>query len=344
MAFFDKSKNRISLIYHILVWVILCYLYIHFMQNFIPLKQAIVRVSVYLVFIACVFYLHTYFLVPRFFNKKKILFYIAAIGILLFISVVANNLYKQHFEIAFSAITAGHKVPGHSNYVLTGTISTLMISFIAWFIIKYKAQALQKNELEAQKNSAELAMLKSQINPHFLFNTLNNIYALSLAKAEPVVSEMILSLSEINRYMLYETEPDYVPLNKEVAYLNSYIELEKLRCENISNIKFSVSPEIEHVKISPLLLIPFVENAFKHSRIADETDAWIEINLSVENNILVFNCENSVPVSAFKKDKTSGIGLENVKRRLLILYPNKHELSISQPEHKFIVDLKLHLY
>lgn len=343
MALFDKSKNRIGLIYHILVWVILFYLYIHFIQNFIPLKQAIVQVSVYLIFIACIFYLHTYFLVPRFFNKKKIFWYIAAIVLLLLISAAANNLYKQHFEIAFSTITNGRKVPGHSNYILSGTISTLMISFIAWFIIKYKAQAQQKNELEAQKNSAELAMLKSQINPHFLFNTLNNIYALSLAKAEPVVSEMILSLSEINRYMLYETEPEYVPLNKEVAYLKSYIELEKLRCENISNIRFSVSQEIEHVKISPLLLIPFVENAFKHSRIADESGAWIDINLSFKNNLLVFTCENSVPVAAFKKDKTSGIGLENVKRRLLILYPNKHELSISQPDYKYIVDLKLHL-
>ncbi len=343
MTLFDKSKKRIGLIYHILVWVILFYLYIHFMQNFIPLKQAIVQVSVYLAFIACIFYLHTYFLVPRFFNKKRILFYIVSIGLLLFISVLANNFYKQHFEIAFSTVTAGRKVPGHSNYILTGAISTLMISFIAWFIIKYRLQAQQKNELEAQKKSAELSMLKSQINPHFLFNTLNNIYALSLAKAEPVVSEMILSLSEINRYMLYETGPDYVPFIKEEAYLRSYIELEKLRCENISNINFSVSPVSESVKISPLLLIPFVENAFKHSRIADETAAWIDITISVENNILLFKCENSVPLSAFKKDKTSGIGLENVKRRLLILYPDKHELSISQPEHKFKVDLKLHL-
>ena len=339
----EKLKNKINLIYHLLVWTILFYLYVYFMHNFIPLKQAIVQVSLYLVYIAGVFYLHTYFLAPRFFNKKRIFYYISAIALLMLISIVVNNLYKQHFEIQFSNLNYGSNFHGHANYIVSGTLSTLLFSFIAWFIIKYRAQVQQKNELVLQKNSAELAMLKSQINPHFLFNTLNNIYALSLEKAEPVVSEMILSLSEINRYMLYETEPDYVPLSKEVAYLHSYIELEKLRCENVSNIKFSVSPEIDSVKISPLLLIPFVENAFKHSRIVDESGAWIEINLSVESNKLLFKCENSIPDAAFIKDKTGGIGLENVKRRLLILYPNKHELYISHQERKFIVDLKLHL-
>jgi len=341
MSVFDQLKNRINLIYHILVWVILFYLYIQFMQNFIPMKQAIVQVSIYLVYIAGIFYLHTYFLAPRFFNKKKIPYYISAIVILLFISVVANNLYKQHFGIEFSNIKYTSSFHGQANYIISGTLSTLFFSFIVWFILKYRAQVQQKNELELQKNSAELAMLKSQINPHFLFNTLNNIYALSLEKAEPVVSEMILSLSEINRYMLYETEPDYVPLSKEITYIQSYMELEKLRCENVSNIKFLVSPGIDGIKISPLLLIPFIENAFKHSRVVDEPNAWIEINLSVVGNKLLFKCENSIPDKAFKKDKTGGIGLENVKRRLLILYAAKHELSISNRNHKFIVDLKL---
>jgi len=102
-----------------------------------------------------------------------------------------------------------------------------------------------------------------------------------------------------------------------------------------------VSPGIDGIKISPLLLIPFIENAFKHSRVVDEPNAWIEINLSVVGNKLLFKCENSIPDKAFKKDKTGGIGLENVKRRLLILYAAKHELSISNRNHKFIVDLKL---
>ena len=189
-----------------------------------------------------------------------------------------------------------------------------------------------------------LNLIPFQINPHFLFNTLNNIYAHSLEKAEPVVSEMILSLSEINRYMLYEADPDFVSLSKEIFYLSSYIELEKLRCENTSRIETSISDPGTEVKISPLLLITFIENAFKHSRIVDEEMAWIKIALEVQEEMLYFKCENSIPGLPFKKDETKGIGLENVKRRLSLLYPDKHKLLIDRQKEKFIVQLKLQMH
>lgn len=336
-------KNKLYLVYHLLAWLILFYLYIQLMQNFLSLDQAILRVTIYLGFMALVFYAHTYFLAPRFFNKKKFIFYLVSIAVLLLISAGANDLYIRYFDVDLGSSPQLKTVHGHRNYIFTGTISTIVCSFIIWFIIKYRAQEQLKKELESQKRTAELAMLKSQINPHFLFNTLNNIYSLSLVKAEPVVSEMILSLSEINRYMLYDAMPDQVPLSNEITYLQNYIELEKLRCENVTNIKFTANNIDEKVEISPLLLIPFVENAFKHSRIADAEGAYIKIDVTVDNDRLLFRCENSVPVTQFSKDKTSGIGLENVKRRLLLLYPEKHELTIDHQERKFIVDLKISL-
>lgn len=336
-------KNNLTKTYHFLVWIILFFLYVLFLQNFISLQEAILHTSFYLTYIAMVFYLHTYYLAPRFLNKKKLIYYVAILIVMLVISNFVNDIYIENFSIKLGNIKSEHSPHGHNKYIISGTISTIFISYLAWFVIKYRNQEQQRKELIEQKSSAELAMLKSQINPHFLFNTLNNIYALSLEKAEPVVSEMILSLSEINRYMLYETDPDFVPLSKEIFYINCYIELEKLRCENKTNIHISLDEPPLSTIISPLLLIPFIENAFKHSRIVDEAEAWIKISIKVENNTLIFNCENSIPQLPFKKDGTKGIGLENVKKRLSMIYENKHNLVIDKQGNKFVVKLKLQM-
>jgi len=226
-------------------------------------------------------------------------------------------------------------------FLVGGVAFILFIGIILHLIKSFRENEKQKELLINEKVEAELHLLKSQVNPHFLLNTLNNIYALSLERAKPEISEMIMSLSEIIRYMLYETTPNFVPLSKELPYLKSYIELEKLRCEKTDGITVEFNCADNDRTIAPLLFIPFVENAFKHSRIVDEEKAWISISLSSDDDRIHFSCKNSIPEQQFQKDKTGGIGLENVRKRLELIYPNDHNLSIKIENRIYIVDLTI---
>lgn len=334
-------KRKSTLIYHLVSWLVLYLLYTHFLQAFLTLKTALVHTTLYLAFIASVFYFHFYILIPRLFKRKRVVFYVLSILVLLLIAVVANKYYASYFEISVNRLKFHHGSEGTIYFIYSGTIFTLIISGILRSIQKFRTQERQKEELRSQKTAAELSTLKAQVNPHFLFNTLNNIYSLSLEKADPAVSEMILSLSEITRYMIYETEPEFVLLEKELFYLRSYIDLEKLRCENTNNISVSLTRETDQVSIAPLLLIPFIENSFKHSRIADDPEAYINITLTASNGKISFHCENSLPSFPFKKDKTGGIGLDNVKKRLALVYPDRHTLVVNETMRKYTVHLEI---
>ncbi len=176
--------------------------------------------------------------------------------------------------------------------------------------IKEQESALLKSE-----HLNWLKFLKSQINPHFLFNTLNNIYTLSMLKSDQT-PDMILKLSNMLRYILYEcSDKDKVPIAKEVAYIRNYIDLQLLKDSEIKNIHFEEGIK-DNVAIAPMLLIPFIENSFKHSRIEDTEKGWINIKLSCNRKEIFFSCENSLPAVEYKKDKTGGIGIENARRRL----------------------------
>ncbi|HFA48625.1 MAG TPA: hypothetical protein ENJ95_06340 [Bacteroidetes bacterium] len=227
------------------------------------------------------------------------------------------------------------------------------IFFIGYFGISC-AYVLSKNWwkneqsrqlLVQEKLNTELSFLKSQINPHFFFNTLNNLYALSERHKNTDLSNGIAGLSNLMRYMLYDAKADYVPLEKEIAHLKSIIEVQQLRYSEDDDytVALNIGDIKNGIKIAPLLLAPFVENAFKHG-IDLHKDSFIKIDISVENDKLVFQAINS----NFKKGKNdlqqqSGIGLENVKRRLQLLYPKKHNLKIDDTVGYFKIILTLHL-
>lgn len=229
-------------------------------------------------------------------------------------------------------------------------IPFLTIGLCAGALIKLFRMRTRK-ELEAAKTQAaqsqsELHLLQSQLSPHFLFNTLNNMYGLSITQHEKIPS-LILKLSDLLRYSVYEANETYVPLKDELAYIHNYIDFEQLRIGDRLELKTDIeSLTSTDIRIAPMLLIVFIENAFKHSKNTSEPVVFIEIRLKVWGNSILFYLKNSHSRSAVNEqtvEKHSGFGLANVKKRLQLLYPNQHDLAIENEENHYTVNLRLNL-
>ncbi len=220
-----------------------------------------------------------------------------------------------------------------------GTSTTIYQVMNDWLV-----QQRDKKDLESQNLQSELKFLKSQINPHFLFNTLNSLYALTLKKSD-LAPEIVLKLSEMMRYMLYECNEKEVPLSKEINYMKNYLELEKLRHGNKMLIDLKINGEINDQKIAPLMLIPFIENSFKHGINNQISQGFVNLELNVKNGDLQMELENSKSPSLPKVNgkRSGGIGLANVKRRMAILYPERHHLDISESPNTYKIELNLDL-
>jgi LytS/YehU family sensor histidine kinase len=206
-----------------------------------------------------------------------------------------------------------------------------------WFNEQHRRQDAIKAKVET-----ELKMLRSQIHPHFLFNTLNNIYALSLQKSDQA-PDAILKLSELLDYLIYHGENEQVPLIKEIELIDHYIELEKLRYGDRLQASFEKTGDPHEVMIAPVLLLPFVENAFKHGISQSRDKVRLKIHLEISNRSIIFHIENSKPLTSKIKSMPGGIGLENLSRRLKILYENRYTLDIHDKMDMYIVHLKLKL-
>lgn len=207
---------------------------------------------------------------------------------------------------------------------------------VVYFLRYSHYQQIQQKEILLQNKLAELSFLRSQVNPHFLFNSLNNLYALVYKQSDQSL-KALSSLSELLRYMLYGTD-DKVILQKELDYIGKYLELQKLRFEQDIKIDLNITGNPTSVLIPPLLLIPFVENSFKHGNFATNLDGII-ISIFIDDSKILFDCVNKIGLR--QKDFGGGIGLKNVKRRLELLYPGKHELSIKEEDNYFIVQLEI---
>ena len=219
--------------------------------------------------------------------------------------------------------------------LINGVTGLVVKGFINWYNdIKFKVELTRKNY------EMELALVKSQINPHFLFNTINNIDVL-ITKDAIRASEYLNKLSDIMRFMLYETKTEKIPLNKELTYIEKFIELQKIRTTNQHYINYSVKGDPTSFMIPPMLLIPFIENAFKHTE-NKKTENAININLDVEKEKLVFECENSYNQNTQMKQEHSGLGSGLIKKRLALLYPGKHKLAITNNNEIYKVELALY--
>ncbi len=216
---------------------------------------------------------------------------------------------------------------------------------IAYLFLKEWAKAdLSRNQMQANQLSTEIKFLKSQINPHFLFNTLNNLFSMAQSKGNDDLADGISKLSGMMRYMIYESNAERVPLADEIAYIKNCIALNKLRyADEEADVNFNYPDHVKNVFIAPMLYITFIENAFKHGVLINQISK-IDISIAVSGRQVLFTCENQ-NYSFVKKmdDNASGIGLENVKRRLELVYPGKYELMIKNDADKYAVVLKIDL-
>ncbi|HKZ36674.1 MAG TPA: histidine kinase [Chryseolinea sp.] len=203
-----------------------------------------------------------------------------------------------------------------------------------WYANQQAQQVLTQEKLQA-----ELRFLKTQIHPHFLFNTLNNLYALTLKRSERA-PEMVLKLSELINYMLYECTGDEVPLTKEIKFIRNYGDIEKMRYGDKLDIDIRVSGDVNDRKIAPLVLLPFVENCFKHGASEELQQSWVKVTIDVQPHVTIIKVENNkATVNGIAKKE--GIGIQNVKRRLDLIYPGQHELKIINGQETFLVILAI---
>lgn len=196
-------------------------------------------------------------------------------------------------------------------------------------------------EAELKLKEAELKLLKSQIHPHFLFNTLNNLYSLSLEKSDKT-PDLIIRLADMLSYIIYDCNSERVQLTKEIDFLNSFIELQKVRYDSC-DIQFNVSRELNNMQIAPMILHSFIDNSFKHGPDKDSGNPWIRISIVTEGDLLYFTVVNSTENDHNKENKGSGIGISNAKKRLELIYPEKHDLVINHSDNTYSVFLKLQL-
>jgi two-component system, LytTR family, sensor kinase len=277
----------------------------------------------------------SYIYLIRYFEKSQLLKYLLlSAGFSILISALFFPIHRLFFR-SFNLLDYRVILPSVAGTFIIAQCGCLIRGFENWF-----ANIRLKPEIENRNLRNELELLKSQINPHFLFNTLNNIDTL-IVKSPVDASASLITLSDMLRYMIYETKNDFVFLEKEMDYLRRYVSLQRLRYPKKDYIRIFFDTVNQDAMVAPLLFLPFVENAFKHS-CDSESMPVIDIRMELENGRLTFLCENRYdPDRATTSRLNGGVGLENVKRRLALLYPQKHILQITKNQNTFRVYLTL---
>lgn len=325
--------------FHLLFWVVYFVVAFSIFVVFLDIEYAVIRVLVTGISHAFLAYTVLLLLIPKLFMKGRYIMHYALIGVLIAL-ISVGRVYVDSFlngpagVIPIEIFSLLH----YAGKALSGLIVVGICHSLKFIEYSWQQQRIHQ-EAEKSKLEAELKLLKAQVNPHFLFNTLNNIYSLAYTNNKDSAS-MILKLSELMRYMIYESDEKWVALEKEVSYLTNYIELQKLKKSKKQNITFEVTGNIQNMKVAPMLFIPFFENGFKHGDI-DSKDGYLECTLYSGNESLDFYLKNSVPAVVAKKDKMGGIGLENIRRRLELLYPDRYQLEINGNDNYFEVTLKI---
>jgi sensor histidine kinase YesM len=305
---------------------------------FLWIEVLLIYLSYYLIY-----YLHHHFLYRHLLQEKGFFHYLmGAVAMLLLLSPLYSQLIVWMPLVASLKLHTVGLLPNafaDINYIVPTSVFFLSLPFIMlqeW----YKRQHTI-SELEREKTATELDLLKQQINPHFFFNTLNNLYAMSLTQDEET-PETILKLSELMRYVIYQGQQEQVPIKAEIKYLQDYLDLQQIRLHQQAKINFQVDTKKADLTVAPLLFIILLENAFKHGIEPAEEASFLDIELTTSDSLLTFSCRNSIAEVA-TGEKKSGIGLQNLGRRLEILYPDRHELTLEASDKDFTATLKLKL-
>jgi two-component system LytT family sensor kinase len=333
------TNPRLNLLLQISFWLVFYILHVLILSVFLPLDIVLVRSIGNILPLALLFYINLY-LINRFWERQQIGFYF----VWAFLLVVAGVFLRVQINLAFPEIDrTSIQVSPQTTYRVGGfimTMSILVLSALYQLLQNRYREQQKRGEVIQQQQEAQLQFLKQQINPHFLFNTLNNIYSLAVTGSDKTAG-MVLKLSDLLRYVIYESREERVDLHKEVDHINQFIQLFQMRSETQLDIQFSYPDQLNSYQIEPMILIPLVENCFKHCDFDTNPKAFTRIELDIKDEFLYFKTLNTKNDTDLQKDKTGGVGLANIHRRLELKSPNQYEL---QPQNKgthFEVSLKL---
>lgn len=329
-------------LHHLIIWMLILGTWFFLRYEDFALPSTAFKITlVKVIDLAAMVYLTNYLLIPKLLYKKQYFLF----GLAFIVMITASSLLKMNilgrimnnpnllnFEGNWKARIYDNVIP-HFFLVMAGVAFKLMFDFVE--------MQKQMAEMAKEKAEAELSFLKSQINPHFLFNSLNAVYFL-IDKENKEAREALHRFSEMLRYQLYEAGGNKIPIEKEVGFLQDYVHLQKLRKDENYKVEFTASDDVKGFSIEPLLLLSFVENAFKHISHKQDAVNFVNINLHRNNGQLLFDVQNSKE-DAVSTETAGGIGLQNVKRRLELLYTGNYDLNIDNKPDVFTVNLKLNV-
>lgn len=337
------KKTNTTIIVHCLIWIF--FLAITAIQSYSRFSKIPDEFYVLNILFIGIFYLNFSVLIPKFLLNQKIVTYVViSLSIILFFIFVIEPFLKNQLKPTFIDEALNHQFqrPREGSINLRPPILVLLffaLSTCVKLVSEWYKSEKERTIAASQKVNSELSFLKAQLNPHFLFNTLNSIYSLANKKSDDT-TVAIVTLSELMRYMIYEANEEFISLEKEIDYIKNYISLQLLRLKDSSGVHINIHGDLNY-KIEPLLLISFIENAFKYGTdYKGKTD--IKIRITTTNDQLCLEVAN---ISSLQNtiNKNSGIGLENIKNRLQLLYPNAHTLEITNHKKSFEVNLKINL-
>ncbi len=328
--------------YHLAFWLLAYFFWIFIFRNStLVLTHSITIQFCYLVFIAANYYFNSLYTVPHLLNKKKYLQF----GLGLLAGVIVCALIRVPVSLMVNKYLFKVNV---SHFNFTGVFFDSFVNILFWVVIILTAKMIAERirsqryieQIEKEKAANELNFLRAQFNPHFLFNSINSIYA-HIDKTNKGARDMLLVFSEMLRYQLYECNVEQIELDRELNYIRNYISLQKSRIDERIKISFYADQINGNIKVAPLLLITFIENAFKYVGFNECRENRIDIQLQYDNGALTFATFNTKDTFISQSEKSSGLGIANAKRRLELLYPGKHELKINDGENDYLVVLTL---
>ncbi len=339
-------KNKLIIIsVHVIAWMLL--LLVPFLSTYQVLQSLVLddKILRYMpIFISslcliAIFYANYFILIPKFlFTKKYKNYFFSFVGSVILALFFANLIFylfdfnPQKLEKLNPLIQNIKPIAAANNLLM------LVISFVAAYCL---ALITKMKKVEQEKLSAQISSLKSQINPHFLFNTLNSIYATAI-DSSPQTAEMVAKLSEMMRYTMSETQNDFVDLEDEITYIDNFIELQKMRLDDKVKLEYKTESNFSGLKIAPMLLIPFIENCFKHG-VNSEEDSNIYILIELKETEFHLKVVNNKVQTQKETTERSGLGIENTKHRLELIYSTKHLLTIKDTAQSFRVSLHINL-
>lgn len=321
-----------------MLWPLYFVLFFSLTQYFLPVKIAASSSAIILVSAMILFYTHSWWIFPKYFEEKKYGHYLTFV-LLLIVLITAIMLVADMYLFEKFHTQKEKEIP--LIFPIFRHISILLFFYFTSFayslILKLRAQSLREKKLSEEKLQTEIRLLKAQIDPHFIFNSLNNIYSLAYESNERT-PEAILMLSQMLRYVYYDCSKDRVPVSAEIDYINNYIAFQRMKSSHKQAIKFDYTSSVKSKRIAPMLFIPFIENSFKYSKIEEYPEGFVNIGLHETEEGIAFTIKNSIPEKS-KAQNGSGTGIKNVKNRLKLTYPGRYKLNIQSSETVYEVVL-----